>query len=518
MAMSKLAKDQLKFVDLPTDEFNCPICLEILQEPYLTTCCGNHFCEACVDKVKESASKCPLCQEAPLNGIINKSLRRKLNELKVYCMHKETGCKWIGDLGKLEQHLANGKSDGECQFVVVKCTVSDLCKVKILRNSLICHASNVCQYRQFKCEHCDYQSTYLVITTEHYNQCPDYPVLCPNNCSKQTHPQGQLDTHLASCPEQEVDCIFSEMGCKEKLKRQQLQQHLTTNLLQHQLIMCQAYHSQNETIALLRQDKRKLEEQVACLTKDMEKLQTLIPVRVDWPLYLHKISKSASVHPIAPIILEIPFRVVQMKSLFKNNDFQSFAPTYNSPPFYSHLSGYKLQMSAKFVYEDSKFMASYLFNYLTTSGSLAKKVNGMIYGVIIDLYIMDGEYDGYLKWPFEKNIIITRLNNQTDDQHHKVEKYFEGDTIKNISQLKLRDGNIIKSKMKQEYEQLLKKAESLTYTKMQGQLMNIYYDTLKTLPRNIPYLSNSLLFFLDDDSLTKNKESKVYFKVAFNVD
>ena len=109
MAMSKLPKDQLKFVNPPTEELNCPICLGILQEPYLTACCGNHFCEDCVEKVKEGASKCPLCQEAPLNGIINKGLRRKLNELKVYCMHKETGCNWIGDVGKLEKHLASGK-------------------------------------------------------------------------------------------------------------------------------------------------------------------------------------------------------------------------------------------------------------------------------------------------------------------------------------------------------------------------------------------------------------------------
>ena len=65
MAMSKLAKyvakdratdeatNQLKFVDLPNDKFNCLICLRVLQDPYLTACCGNHFCEACIEKVKE---------------------------------------------------------------------------------------------------------------------------------------------------------------------------------------------------------------------------------------------------------------------------------------------------------------------------------------------------------------------------------------------------------------------------------------------------------------------------------
>ena len=90
-----------------------------------------------------------------------------------------------------------------------------------------------------------------------------YPVLCPNNCSKQTHPRCQLNTHLASCPEQEVYCTFSGVGCKEKLKRRHLQQHLTTNILQHQSIMCQAYHSQNRETSQLQQDKNNLEEQVA---------------------------------------------------------------------------------------------------------------------------------------------------------------------------------------------------------------------------------------------------------------
>ena len=53
------------------------------------------------------------------------------------------------------------------------------------------------------------------------------------------------------------------MGCNEKLKHRHLQQHLTTNILQHQLIMCQAYHSQNRETAQLQQDKNNLEEQVA---------------------------------------------------------------------------------------------------------------------------------------------------------------------------------------------------------------------------------------------------------------
>ena len=212
-------------------------------------------------------------------------------------MHKETGCGWIGDLGKLEKHLAFGEIGGECQFVVVKCTVSNRCKVKILRSLLKHHVENVCQ---FLCEHCGYQSTYLVITTEHYDQCSNYPLHCPNNCSKQTHPRGELDVHLASCTEQEVDCTFSEIGCKEKMKRRLLQQHLETNMLQHQMIMC-------TMIKALQKDNQELQKQMCILSKE-----SAITVRkIDLPLFLSKMTQSSSIHPVAPVVFEIPFTIAK---------------------------------------------------------------------------------------------------------------------------------------------------------------------------------------------------------------
>ena len=491
MAMSKLAKDQLKFVDPLTDEFKCPICLGILQEPYLTACCGNHFCEVCIEKVKEGANKCPLCQETPVNGMVNKNLRRKLNGLKLHCIHTEAGCKWIGNLGKLEQHLANGEIKGECQYVMVKCTVSEECKVTVTRKSIADHNKNCCEYRQFKCEHCDYQSTYLVVTTKHFDQCPKYPVPCPNKCSKQTYPHGQLDIHLASCPEQEVDCTFSEMGCKEKLKRRLLQQHLEASMLQHQMVMCQAYHS-------LQQDKEKLEEQVACLTKDLADMIR----KTDWPLYLARMSQITTLHPIAPIVFKVPFKLG--KQLLKSDPFfQSFAPTYYSPPFYSHPNGYKLKLSANLVCRDAKYIAGYLKLLLNASGSLVGRVHGMIYGVSIDLCTMDGEHDDHLKWPCEEKVSVTLLNEQTDDQHHKTEGHFKGNKGSNLL---LMDANYKQTNMiKQEYEQVSK----LVFIKPEQIAKKLWnmYNSIEKSP-------NSLRFPL---GLLKENELVLYFEVTFNV-
>ena len=137
MAMRKLIlKEGIDFVETPSEELNCPICLGLLQDPFLTACCGNHFCEPCASKVKQNNNKCPLCQDTPLSGIINKGL-------KVYCCHKQTGCSWVGDLGKLEIHVAADKIDGECQFVTVKRPVSTQCVARVLRKSLDDHVKNI---------------------------------------------------------------------------------------------------------------------------------------------------------------------------------------------------------------------------------------------------------------------------------------------------------------------------------------------------------------------------------------
>ena len=60
MSMSKSVRQLVEFMESPGDDFKCPICLDILQEPHLTTCCGNHhLCKVCMDTMKKSNGKCP---------------------------------------------------------------------------------------------------------------------------------------------------------------------------------------------------------------------------------------------------------------------------------------------------------------------------------------------------------------------------------------------------------------------------------------------------------------------------
>ena len=299
-------------------------------------------------------------------GFIDKRFERQLNELKVYCIYRPKGCDWVGNFGKIDHHLNIGKENGECQFVTVRCPVSVECKENILRKYLRNHINNICIYRRAQCVYYGVISTYEKITTLHIPKCTKYPLLCPNKCSDQTYPRDQMNTHLASCPEQEVDCTFSEMGCKEKIKRRVLQEHLDANILQHQLTMCQAFKEMKkdkqeaeEQLKLLKKGKKEVEEQLEVFKKELEnKIQLqdmikfhqednqikslkLLAIEKNQSSYCSKMVELSKLNPVAPLVLKASFQVNRQGQY--NAGYHCTAEPYKSPFFYSYPNGYKLQ-------------------------------------------------------------------------------------------------------------------------------------------------------------------------------
>ena len=193
----------LDFVDDPIpDEYLCPICLLVLKEPQLTDCCGSHLCRACCDDVKKSGRGCPKYRETAFSVVLNKHHRRKTLELKVHCQHRSRGCTWVDCLSYLEEHL-----DKKCQNVEVECP--DGCGESLQRASLEHHRAEECVKRTHTCPYCQvYEDSFEVVTEEHKDVCPSFPLLCPNRCNIATVDRCCLDQHLALCPLQELDCTY----------------------------------------------------------------------------------------------------------------------------------------------------------------------------------------------------------------------------------------------------------------------------------------------------------------------
>ncbi len=57
-----------------------------------------------------------MCKEPNLATVVDKFFKRKVNELKVRCPHKGSGCEWVGEVGSLDQHdRACPKRPWECE-------------------------------------------------------------------------------------------------------------------------------------------------------------------------------------------------------------------------------------------------------------------------------------------------------------------------------------------------------------------------------------------------------------------
>ncbi|XP_019860742.1 PREDICTED: TNF receptor-associated factor 3-like isoform X2 [Amphimedon queenslandica] len=224
--MAQFSKEELSFVeDLPKHmEIECPVCLNILTDPHLVSCCGHNFCGSCIERLKASNGSCPLCKEKEYQAMVNKERFRIINGLEVYCSNKEKGCQWKGELKNMSTHLNKEKREGECQYEEVKCRY-EKCQERKQRRYLKYHEDRECPQRPFQCQYCRRKGTFLSITKDHYEECRQYPVTCPNKCSSTNMPRGSLTAHINECPLEPVDCVFSWAGCNDKPLRKDVHVH-----------------------------------------------------------------------------------------------------------------------------------------------------------------------------------------------------------------------------------------------------------------------------------------------------
>ena len=99
----------------------CSICLHTVRDPHMVDCCGYRFCKACIEPLRDT-KRCPLCNCKFTTVILDKLLRRMVNQKLVYCANKEEGCEWIGELCTFDKHInAQPEPDKGCSIQKLKC-------------------------------------------------------------------------------------------------------------------------------------------------------------------------------------------------------------------------------------------------------------------------------------------------------------------------------------------------------------------------------------------------------------
>ena len=280
-----------QFVRPPQElEAECPICLLVIRNAHLTSCCGRDFCKSCAQRTKT----CSLCNGSGFMIVYDRTLDVKLKQFDVYCTHKKSGCGWVGKLENLDTHLnpqekEKGREKVACKYEQVSCA-HDGCLKRFQRRLAAEHGA-VCPKRPFRCEHCDaYASTYEDVVSSHWSACDKFPVPCPNGCEVGSVERRGLQHHVdEECPATVVDCEFSFSGCKERLPRKDMPDHLLKNTGAHLSLLEVCFHKRtrrseeeikklslqvengNEQISKLYLQAEKDKEQIDELTRQVQK-------------------------------------------------------------------------------------------------------------------------------------------------------------------------------------------------------------------------------------------------------
>ena len=252
------------FVDDLSEEYQCHICLSLLGDPHLTTCCGHHFCKDCIFKVAQANQGCPLCKTEGFVAVIDKNIQRRIRALRVYCQFRAKGCEWEGELRDLEQHL--DPVCGHCKFNGVLCTKG--CGQTVLRSHLETHLLNECPHRDQKCQHCSKVIPFMQMSAHLETECPHVPLSCPNGCSERVL-RCNISKHVDVCPMRIVQCNFSQFGCNVQLQLQHVGKHMQEFSQNHLQMIA-------ECCSKLNKDAAKKDAQISQITAQLQQKETSI--------------------------------------------------------------------------------------------------------------------------------------------------------------------------------------------------------------------------------------------------
>ena len=407
-----------EFVERPPEilQSECPVCLQIIRDPYQVTCCGNSFCCSCIQRIKADNKPCPTCNAEKISDFTDVRLKRSLYSFKVRCSHQKDGCEWTGELGQLDVHLNKDpppeKQLTGCQFVKIDCLY---CEEKQRRQYIQVHQKEHCMKRPFSCEYChDYESNFDDVIHNHWPVCGFHPVRCPNECG--SFPQRQnLDSHVADeCPLTTINCDFVHVGCGVKLPRKDMPEHLRENLLTHTSLLAVSHAKQQAQIVelvakndTLRRKNVNLDQSHTTLSTSLqaqisdltEQVNSLKESHENLKASNQQLKQEATANSLKVAVPRTCIPLVP-SDILTMNDFErrkKDGDDWYSPPVYTHHQGYKICLRV-----DANGFSSGKGTHLSVS-----------------VYFMKGEFDDTLKWPF-RGVISYRLLGQLNGEDHKT--------------------------------------------------------------------------------------------------
>ena len=478
------------YVESPADDLLCKICHYPARDPVLVSCCGYNFCDNCLEQYHQSKvadrDNCPYCHAELFQSVLDKRTERYVLNLKVFCPHKHLGCTWIGELRSMKNHVnENSNNSIGCPFTELQC--SNGCGVVMQRRLVEGHLKSECELREVKCEYCNTTGSYQWINSSHHEECPKYPVECPNHCEVGHVRREEVRGHLKECPLAIVECPYAAVGCESVVRRREEMEHVMGSVGQHM-----EYNKNNildiqGELKHIKEDLQdtidKLEKELQSTKRDLQatrdelntKEQTMVSINKDLQDTKDKLEQNQEMqYQLKTAITEKGRELDEVrKNAVKNNRIlqaviqqlkDKLEGTERSLQHQLKVNT-QLQLQVETIFNCNW---SLRLNYLANSGNevvpvviklaefekykkndiclystgfytkdigykmcLTLFANGRVYKsedyVAVGSCIMKGVHDHQLTWPVKGTLTVQLLNQLSDSNHSEpVKFYFDG--------------------------------------------------------------------------------------------
>ena len=307
--------------------------------------------------------------------------------MKIKCDNADNGCEWIGELRAVGEHL------NTCDYTFLSCPNKCDGGDKILRKDMEGHKTEECPRRQYVCPHCEESGEYEERTTTHLEECPLVKIRCSNDGCDSLIARCELASHRDECEFEVVPCKYAKLGCIVEVPCKDLKNH-EEDRQQHfefaidavpnlQLQICKQRKAISELEDMVKKQGNMLAQQQSIIIAQSEEIDEM-------KVELEESCDEVSFSNDSGILYPNAFKFTNFAER-KSNDDHVF-----SPPFYSGPGGYKLCIKV----------------YANGYGS-RKDTHLSVF-----VYLMRGENDDHLPWPFTGVVKIKLLNQLKNSSHH----------------------------------------------------------------------------------------------------
>ena len=107
------------------------------------------------------------------------------------------------------------------------------CGMTLQQQYLTTHVKMECPRLKVDCQYCHITGEHQFIEGEHKEQCPKFPIACPNKCEVVSVPRDDVEEHMKMCPLELIQCEYHVVGCEERMARKDQKKHNKEKMEEH---------------------------------------------------------------------------------------------------------------------------------------------------------------------------------------------------------------------------------------------------------------------------------------------